>query len=120
MFKKLLQQIDEEFKSCDISVDVAKQTLSNKQSDYGEADNMLQNIADRWSKYLNVDLDRADVAMLMSLLKSERLRYQVKFDSRLDKACYLLLVYKQLVDKDVSVKDECLKRLWNFYNNSKI
>lgn len=116
LFEKLTEQLEFEFFRCQISRDKAAKTLSDKCEDYGDPEPMLAKIASRWTKYLGVKLDGADVAFMMSQLKTARLEHDTSnFDSRLDRACYLMLVLRSLDTCELS-----LTRLWNYFNSNKI
>lgn len=64
--------------------------------DYGDADESFDRIAALWSAYLNTPVSSADVAMMMSLLKTVRLKYSksAHHDSFVDLLGYVGLAHK--------------------------
>ena len=71
----------------------AAATLINgsRQSDYGDATESFQCIAEMWSAYLGVAVSGRDVCNMMALLKVARLRNGPHEDSAIDGAGYLAL-----------------------------
>ena len=75
--------------------EVIENIQNDRQSDYGDAGESFDNIADFWNVYLSrkigvnvFDLDRIDVANMLELMKMSRFAYNRKYDSALDKASY--------------------------------
>jgi hypothetical protein len=58
---------------------------------YGDAKDNFKRIAMMWSAYLGYEIDEADVAVMMTLLKCSRLAHQRKDDSYVDGAAYMAL-----------------------------
>jgi len=74
-------------------LDSAKLIINGERQDqYGNPEDSFALIAEFWTSYLkriNRDLNKRDVALMMSLLKHAREVYQVKADNLVDAAGYL-------------------------------
>jgi len=59
---------------------------------YGEPEDSFGTIAKFWSAYLDHEISKADVAMMMALLKVARAKHNANhFDSYIDGAAYIAL-----------------------------
>ena len=58
---------------------------------YGDAKDNFKRIAMMWTAYLGYEVDEADVAVMMTLMKCSRIAHQRKDDSYVDGAAYMAL-----------------------------
>jgi hypothetical protein len=74
-------------------LDLAKEVINGERQDqYGNPEDSFALIAEFWTSYIkriNRDLNKKDVAMMMSLLKHAREVYQAKKDNLVDAAGYI-------------------------------
>jgi hypothetical protein len=74
------------------ALDKAKELINgDRAKEYGDAHDNFSRIATMWSAYLGQDVDAADVAVMMNLLKCSRLAHQRKDDSFVDACGYMAL-----------------------------
>lgn len=85
----------------------------DRERDYGKPEDNLGVIADLWTAYLTrvfgdvTEIDREDVAVMMSLLKIGRIAGKhFKADSMIDGAAYLALAYEVGMQKKAEKKHE--------------
>lgn len=68
---------------------VSKIVNESRVSEYGKPEDSFANIASFWSTYLDTDISREDVAVMMALLKIARIKADIKhIDSWVDLAGY--------------------------------
>lgn len=68
---------------------VSKIVNESRVSEYGKPEDSFANIASFWSTYLDTDISREDVAVMMALLKIARIKANIKHtDSWVDLAGY--------------------------------
>lgn len=73
------------------TLDAAKACVcQNREQEYGAMENNFAMIADMWSVYLGVEITPVDVAMMMNLLKTARIKTGTfKEDSFVDACGYI-------------------------------
>lgn len=76
-----------------------------RNEDYGDINHSFIRIARLWSAYLNVELDKYDVAKMMILLKVSRAKNRNHRDSYVDIIGYVECVEK-LLAHDRQIQDE--------------
>lgn len=80
-------------------LDEAKSVVEgDRAQEYGDMSESFQRIAGLWSAYLNVPINKFDVAKMMILLKVSRAKESNHRDSYVDIAGYVACVDKLLVD----------------------
>ena len=72
----------------DILDEAKKCVCGQRQEDYGEIEDNFSCIAQLWTAFKGVEFDARDVAIMMALLKTARMRKPGHLDSAIDAAGY--------------------------------
>lgn len=85
-----------------IAEEAKKLVEGERQRDYGDINDSFTRIAGLWSAYIDIKIDKYDVAKMMILLKISRAKHSNHIDSYVDAVGYIECIDKLLqLDKEL-------------------